>query len=140
MDQNNPKSPNFPITPPIDFSNLVDVNDIPNRRVGKDGTFTSPAIIVTHNPVIPNSLTPLTIPDNTMAIQSIMEQSRTIRPSLAFLMTVAKKKRTSFHLPLNWLQVNLSQPRRDWCHSSSKGDGGWRFMKSSWKTTNSMRN
>lgn len=73
MDQNNPKSPNFPITPPIDFSNLVDVNDIPNRRVGKDGTFTSPAIIVTHNPVIPNSLTPLTIPDNTMAIQSIME-------------------------------------------------------------------
>lgn len=73
MDQNNPKSPNFPITPPIDFSNLVDVNDIPNRRVGKDGTFTSPAIIVTHNPVIPNSLTPLTIPDNTMAIQSILE-------------------------------------------------------------------
>lgn len=74
MDQSNPKNPSFP---PIDFSNLFDINDIPNRRTGKGGTFNAPAIIITENPVIPSALTPFTIPDDTAAIQSVFEAYET---------------------------------------------------------------
>lgn len=53
MDSNTPKFP-FQATDRIDFSNLVNLHDVPERRPGKDGTFTAPAMIITKSPILPD--------------------------------------------------------------------------------------
>lgn len=81
MDQDNSNTPPFSLSPHMDFSSLIDVNDIPNRRAGKDGSFVAPAIIISDNPVLPNSLTPIGISKNSLVFNSmaeVWEQNTTI--------------------------------------------------------------
>ena len=107
MDQMNPKTPPSSVTPPIDFSNLINLNDIPNRRVGKDGTFICPAIIITENPVIPNSLTPVSIPDDSMATHAIVEAFEK-QSTVVGLFDDGKEEDKSF-LPLG-IEMATSEP------------------------------
>ena len=73
MDQDTPNMPPINISPHMDFSSLIDVNDVPNRRVSRDGTFVAPAIIITSNPVLPNSLTPISIAEDSLVFRSISQ-------------------------------------------------------------------
>ncbi len=80
MDQNSPKFP-FHDSARIDFSNLVDLHDVPERKPGKDGTFTAPAIIITNSPILPNSLSTMTVASDALILPSITqawEESSTV--------------------------------------------------------------
>jgi len=72
MDQNNPKFP-FHDSARIDFSNLIDLHDVPERKPGKDGTFTAPAIIITNSPILPNSLTTMTVASDAIILPSLTQ-------------------------------------------------------------------
>lgn len=80
MDSNTPKFP-FQATDRIDFSNLVNLHDVPERRPGKDGTFTAPAIIITKSPILPDSLSTMTVATDALilsAINQAWEENTTI--------------------------------------------------------------
>lgn len=70
MDSNTPKFP-FQATDRIDFSNLVNLHDVPERRPGKDGTFTAPAIIITKSPILPDSLSTMTVATDALILSAI---------------------------------------------------------------------
>ncbi|HQL91863.1 MAG TPA: endopeptidase La [Anaerolineaceae bacterium] len=70
MDSNTPKFP-FQATDRIDFSNLVNLHDVPERRPGKDGTFTAPAMIITKSPILPDSLSTMTVATDALILSAI---------------------------------------------------------------------
>lgn len=70
MDSNTPKFP-FQATDRIDFSNLVNLHDVPGRRPGKDGTFTAPAMIITKSPILPDSLSTMTVATDALILSAI---------------------------------------------------------------------
>ena len=70
MDSNTPKFP-FQATDRIDFSNLVNLHDVPERRPGKDGTFTAPAIIISKSPILPDSLSTMTVATDALILSAI---------------------------------------------------------------------
>lgn len=80
MDSNTPKFP-FQATDRIDFSNLVNLHDVPERRPGKDGTFTAPAMIITKSPILPDSLSTMTVATDALilsAINQVWEENTTV--------------------------------------------------------------
>ncbi len=73
MDQDNPKTPPYSMASQLDFSSLVDVSNAPNRRASKDGTFIAPAMLISKNPVLPNSLTPIQLSGETKVFNSVLQ-------------------------------------------------------------------